>query len=508
MCCNGNKKDKWYRRAFLWSPSARITGIGVCVVLLLLLVPLLRIAEYAVPWYDDFSYGWFTKAAMKDTPGIRGALKGAFECVRVQWYAWQGTFSSIFFMALMPAVWGEEYYFLGPVCLILLLVVSIFVLMGVLLKDIFGADRWSCLAVQSVTAAMAVVLIYSSQSGFYWYNAGVHYVGMHSFGMLFAACLIRMQHTEKMTGRVVLVLCSMLGALLVSGSNFVTALQGGIVLLAAMLLVLCTAGKKVLWYLPALMVYGIGFYKNVGAPGNAVRSANYVGWGYPPVEAVLRSFLEAFQNLGELTGWITIAILVLLVPVIWQIAGESSFSFRWPGVVPVLSFCLYAAGYTPSLYSLGHGGLSRTWNAVKLTYQILLVVNEIYLLGWFRKTLEQKGRKVWSGRCPWWFYLCVGAWMCGIFWQAPNQAGCYSSYGAYYYVHTGEAYNFYQEYQERLELLKSDEKNVVFTPYRYKPWILCMGDLYEDPEREENLLVETWYDKDSVIVREEASGAE
>lgn len=505
---NLEKKDKWYQRVLLWSPSVKTVGICMCLILVLLLVPLLRIAEYAVPWYDDFSYGWFTKAAMKDTPGIRGALKGAFECVRVQWYAWQGTFSSIFFMALMPAVWGEEYYFLGPVFLILLLAVSIFALMGVLLKDIFGADRWSCLAVQSVTAAMAVVLIYSSQAGFYWYNAGVHYVGMHSLGMLFAACLIRMWHTKKTLSRVLFMLGSIPGALLTSGSNFVTALQGGMILAAVLLFGLCAAKKKVLWYLPALVVYGIGFYKNVGAPGNAVRSANYVGWGYPPVEAVLRSFPEALKNLGELTGWITIAILVLLVPVIWQIAGRSKCAFKLPGVLLVLSFGLYAAGYTPSLYSLGHGGLSRTWNAVKLTYQILLVVNEIYLIGWFRKTLEKKGRKVWPGGEPWWFYPLVGAWMLGIFLQAPNQAGCYSSYGAYYYVHTGEAYNFYQEYLERLEILKSDEKDVVFTPYRYKPWILCMGDLYEDPEREENLLVETWYGKDSVIVRKEASGAE
>ncbi len=35
-----------------------------------------------------------------------------------------------------------------------------------------------------------------------------------------------------------------------------------------------------------------------------------------------------------------------------------------------------------------------------------------------------------------------------IFQASSNQAGHYSSYGAYYYVHTGEAYNFHQEYPE------------------------------------------------------------
>ena len=36
------------------------------------------------------------------------AISGALDCSRTQWYAWQGTYSSIFFMALMPAIWGEQ----------------------------------------------------------------------------------------------------------------------------------------------------------------------------------------------------------------------------------------------------------------------------------------------------------------------------------------------------------------------------------------------------------------
>ena len=65
-----------------------------------------------------------------------------------------------------------------------------------------------------------------------------------------------------------------------------------------------------------------------------------------------------------------------------------------------------------------------------------------------------------------------------IFQVSPNQAGHYSAYGAYYYVHTGEAYNFHQEYLERVEKLLGDEDDVQLQPYHYKPWFLCMGDLY------------------------------
>ena len=506
-----------FHKLIFWVPSGRMAGICAVLALLLLLIPLFRIAQYAVPWYDDLNYGSFTKAAIETAPGVIGALRGAAECVRVQWYAWQGTYSSIFFMALMPAVWGEEYYFLGPVLLLLLLITGVFVLMRTVLKDIFHADNDSCLTIQSVTAGMVLVLIYSSQAGIYWYNAGIHYVGMHSILMMLTAALLHLLYEKKGWKRVILLFLSMAGAVVAAGSNFVSSLQGIIILLSLMGLV-CLCDRKKIWlYIPVLAVYGMGFYKNLGAPGNEVRSANYVGWGYPPAEAVLRSFPEALKYMVEFTGWITIAIMVLLIPVIWRMTEKSTFDFRLPGLVLAWSFCLYAAGFTPSLYSLGHGGLSRTLNAIKITYQILLIINEIYWLGWFRRALSDKEGKlsvlnpaikrtgrIFGNGCPWWFYALTGIWMFFIFSQASNQAGCYSSYGAYYYVHTGEAYNFYQQYLERLEILKSDEKNVVFTPYRYKPWLICMGDLYEEPEREENRAVASWYDKDSVVVREDA----
>jgi hypothetical protein len=94
----------------------------------------------------------------------------------------------------------------------------------------------------------------------------------------------------------------------------------------------------------------------------------------------------------------------------------------------------------------------------------------------------------------------MAAVMVFIFSLSPNQAGYYSSYGAYYYVHTGEAYNFHEEYMERVKLLKSDEQNVVLKPYTYRPWMLCTGDLEDNPDAEEIKSVAAWYNKESVTV--------
>lgn len=499
-----NRIFKGCKKVWLWRPSVKVIAGWSVALFAVMMLPLLRIALYSVPYYDDYNYGSFAKLGMESIGGLVGALRGAVECVRVQWHAWQGTYTSVFFMALMPGIWGEDKYFWGPVFLLILLPVAIFVLVKVLVRDILKADLASCVVMQVITAAMVVMLIYSSQAGFYWYNAGFHYVGMHSICILFVSVLICLLHVRKKMTTAVFIFLSMVGALMVAGGNFVTALQGMVLLLFIGVLGFLIYRKRAFLLLPALGVYIVGFCLNVMAPGNDKRAVNFEGWGYSPIEAILRSFLEAFKHLGEFTGLITLAILIMLVPVIWQMVKKSNFAFRYPGLVLLISFCLYATGFAPSLYSLGHAGLSRTLNAVKITYQLLLILNEVYWLGWLSKRLTAKGKMMPEGKAFWWFYPIMGEMMLLIFSIAPNQAGCYSAYGAYYYIHTGEAHNFYQQYQERVEILKSDRKDVVLTPYRYKPWLLCIGDLSVNPDNEENRAVADWYGKTSVIVKSES----
>ncbi len=498
-----NGKDTM-KRILAWKPNTRILAIFFVIALALLLVPLLRITVYSAPWYDDYNYAQFAKNFLVQEKSLKSLWDGLMYCIKTQWYAWQGTYSSIFFMTLMPGLWGDDMYFLGPLFLILLLVVAILVLVKVLVRDVFHCDKASCVVLQAVVAIMVIELMHALHYGIYWYNAGVHYVGMHSFCMLWVAGLIRLLQVQKPIAKILLLLGTILGASMVGGSNFVTSLQGGILLLT-IIAVGCFAGKKklvgMLWLLPALVTYGIGFYMNVSAPGNEKRAAHYVGWGMEPIQAIVHSFLEAAKHLGEFTGWMTIIILILLVPVIWQMVGKTKFSFRLPGLVLLWSICLYATGFTPSLYSLGHEGLARTLNAVKITYQLLLILNEIYWLGWLRQFLEKQKKQVVSGKIFWWFYPVMGMLMLFIFAVDADQTGNYASWAAYYYVHTGEAYNFHAAYLERVEQIKYGEPTVVVKPYIFRPWVLSVGELSADPQNEANRAIANWYGKEAVICK-------
>ena len=501
-----------WKKILTWKPGEKLLAIGFCLLLLAALIPLFRLTIYAVPYYDDYNFGRFARAAIEQEQSKWAAISGALECSRTQWYAWQGTYSSIFFMTLMPAIWGEQYYFLGPVFILLLLLAGSMVFTHVILRKVLGMEKWISLAIQAVITTAQFMFIYSAQSGFYWYNGGIHYVGMHGFGLLFLAVSICLERAEGRTAKGLLFTASVLLAMITAGSNFVTALQGLLCLVTILLVSVVLERRKCgLWLLPATAVYIIGFGLNVAAPGNSVRAQSYIGWGYGPLESIGRSFLEAVKHIPEYTGLVVLTVMLLLVPLIWQAVKSTDYRFRYPGIVLAWSFCLYATGYTPSLYSLGHAGLSRTLNAVKITYLLLLFLNEIYWIGWLRQLLEKKTEQttgqltiqkltIRNGAAAWWFYVLIGVACLVIFRASPNQAGHYSSYGAYYYVHTGEAYNFHQEYLERVKTLSGNAKNVHLPAYRFQPWFLCMGDISEDAGNEANRSLAMWYGKDSVTL--------
>ena len=273
----------------MWKPGEILLAAGCLGLLLLTLIPLFRLTVYAVPYYDDYNFGRFARAAMEQEQSKWAAISGALDCSRTQWYAWQGTYSSIFFMTLMPAIWGEQYYFLGPVFILLLLFAGTMLFTGTILRKVLELDRWNSLVIQAVITAAVFMFIYSAQSGFYWYNGGIHYVGMHGFALLFLSAAICLERAEGRTSTGLLFTATVLLAMITAGSNFITALQGLVSLLSILLVsVVLERRKKGLWLLSATLVYIIGFGLNVAAPGNSVRARSYEGWGYGPLEAIAR----------------------------------------------------------------------------------------------------------------------------------------------------------------------------------------------------------------------------
>ncbi len=466
--------------------------------LVLLLVPLLRLACYAVPWYDD--YNFMGRARGFSIQSGKGYFYGALQTMRQEWYAWQGTYATTFLTALNPCLYGEEYQKFGIMGVILVFTLSMLVFGNVVLGNFLKAEKSSKWLMSSVVAASCIGLIYTAQQGLYWYNAAVHYTLMAGIMFLMLASVVKILYCEKTFLKVLFMLLAMVLGIICGGSNYVTILQGLLLLLTILSLSIFFRRKNWQFLILPTITFAIAFWINVSAPGNSKRGASYQGDG--AIQAILNSFIAAGKYFWELTGPMMLVCMLLLVPVIVNIVKKSDYAFKLPGLVTLYSICLYATGFTSSRYAMGTDGLSRTWVTIKYTLQILLYLNEIYWAGWIVKKRESKGKDSEAAHYIL-HYIAMACLILGVFYLSPNQAGWYSPYGAYYYVHTGEAYNFYHEYLDRVEILKSDEMDIVFEPYRFKPWLLCLNDLSENPDAEENCALANWYGKNTVRCREQ-----
>ena len=480
----------------------RVVTLGIAALLLLALIPLYRMTLYTAPWYDDYMFGSPVKSFLNLEYSLKSALEGAFYCARTEWYAWQGCYSCSFLNSLVPIVWREDLYFVGPMFLITILTVSVFCLIWVLVRDVLKADCLSGIAFSSAAAIMAVMLIHTAQAGFYWYVGGVVYVCMHSFFMLLTAGWLKLLSDPGKVATVLAVIWTMAAAVVVGGANYVTGLQGALLGVGLCVLGAFLKKKQVLYLLPSVIINLFCFYKSVSAPGNNVRGAAFADMGMGPFQAIGNSFVEAFRHIGEFTGLISVAIVIFLLPVIFRMLNQTKFTFRYPGLVLLFSFCFYATGFTPSLYTMGHAGLGRTLNAVKITYQILLLLNLVYWLGWVKQK-QIDALKVFNDGAPILFYAVMALVMLGIFAIDPNQAGSYSSYGAYYWVHTGEANEFHKEYLARVETIKNGGSVVTVTPYHFRPWFLSLGELTANPDSGQNRAMADWYGKAAIICQSE-----
>ncbi|MCR4587175.1 MAG: hypothetical protein K5682_02095, partial [Lachnospiraceae bacterium] len=206
--------------------------LSVCAILLALL-PLYRLTMYAIPRYDDYSYGIRFWQNLRYGFGLRAMWDAGFNTALESHYSWQGTYSSIFMMALMPGALGFEYYLLGPVLLISSMTFCTFLMVCVLTKYFLKAAPADRILLSSIVTLALVELIHTAQQGFYWYNSGVHYTFMHSMFFLLISVCVALSFSKNGIVSVLLCLAGMILSFICAGANYVTCLQGLLFLVSA-----------------------------------------------------------------------------------------------------------------------------------------------------------------------------------------------------------------------------------------------------------------------------------
>ncbi len=483
--------------------SARLC-ILMTFIFFLSLIPLIHLGLYSHAAGDDYAYGLLAHLAWRDTRSLPAVIQAALENTKNYYESWQGTYSSIFFMSLQPSVLSDRLYFTTAIIMLIMLVGSHFLFFRTLFTRYFRLDKalWISLAVAVLT--LSIQILDSAGAAFFWFNGAVHYVFMHGCMIFLLSFLLLSLKAEKKWKLVFYALLSGLLGFVTGGSNYVTALLTPV--LVAMIFALCLFFKSrraPLCLFPlAVSLMGLGI--NVAAPGNTVRMSTQIAPLSAP-EAIYQSFIYAIKGIGTWTTVYVIFFVVLLLPFLFSALyrTESDFDFPLPGLVCGFSFCLIAASYTPSLYSMGHVIIfERTLNIMRMLYYLLLFLNLFYLTGWLTARLRRYG----GGRpllpllgqlrqrCARSFCLSMAAFFLVILiFSNPNDVTTLSAMDSLYH---GYAKSYHEESLNRIALLSMEGVDEVWVPnFSVCPPLLNPQILSEDPQEYPNPTIAQWYGK-------------
>lgn len=361
-------------------PAAALLG-----ALLLSVIPILLVGDCAHPYGDDYAFSEWIHHSAADG---RTPLTALLYTVKRYYFGWQGTYAGTAVMALQPGLISEGAYLLTPVVLLSALILSTLALSHTLLRRWLGQGRGAWLGFAAGLLLVTIQFQPSPHQAFFWWNGSTYYTLFYCLTLLLACCLIRLQLNPGRPGLwlgVAVVLAAIIG-----GGNYVSGLFACLLTAGFVLLTLLRDKRKVWQPLLVELVLITGFLINALAPGNQVRQASSEGLG--PVQAVLRSLTLAGE---DMVGWFnlpTLALLILLIPLLWRAVGGTGFSFPLPGLAMVVIFLALACQNAPHLYALAAPGPGRLRNIVYDSYLWLTILCLGYWLGWLRRRLERQGR--------------------------------------------------------------------------------------------------------------------
>lgn len=343
------------------------------------LVPILALSRYARPYSDDFSFGWPYRVLLREGGNpLFSALRAAVSNAVAYYKSWQGSFSTILAGAVNPGIVNPRLYFLTTVLMLLALIAPTVLLC----RRVFGAKGAELPLLAAPMLWLTIQYLPSVREGLFWYNGAVIYTFFYGVTVLWAWLMLRLLSGEraKVGGAI---LCAVL-AFFLGGSNYVSALLT--VLLGLCALIYCAAGKKRRHIPAAAVIFAVSalaLILSAVAPGNAVRAA--ANGQMPPLMAVGYAFLRAGADCLQWTDWKIVLILLALCPLFIKLADRSACRFRFPLLVVLLSFCLFAAQNAPSFYALSVSGPGRLRDIVHDSYIWLMFGDAFYVLGWLTK---------------------------------------------------------------------------------------------------------------------------
>ncbi|EFB75673.1 DUF6056 family protein [Subdoligranulum variabile] len=479
------------------------------LLVVILLLPAAVLAFYARPSADDYVYAARTHAVVQQYGASwPRLLAAAWETTVYFFQNWQGLYVSGFVLALQPAIFGNRWYGLTFLCVLVPLFLCLYGCAKLIVHRLEPAQK-------RLPLALAVLLLFafvegmpSPVEGLYWFNGAMNYLPYFSVAVLNTGLAITLLEPERLSfdRRVLFAAAGVVIGLVIGGGHQVVGELNLLVLL--FLTALCLRCRN-LWLCPALAASVAGLVFNVTAPGTRVRTEGFAQAGL--LEAFVKSFVLAAM---EWIRWLDVPLLCLLVLLalpMHRLAKSTCVPdrlFRHPWAGPAGAFVLmWAMIFLPS-YTMGGIGAGRLLNVVWMTFILGLAVSEFLLFGWIERVrmislapaeyFLQKYHHV----LPRVSVVLLACMACiGSHTVKEGQDNHFAtSLEAAYELASGEAAAFADALDEREAILKDPSlKNAEITPLGEGecPWLLYYTDVSVGPDL---WGLTPYYDKESVVI--------
>ena len=267
--------------------------------------------------------------------------------------------------------------------------------------------------------------------------------------------------------------------------------------------VYCIFFKKDKSAIPLLVFSLVSFGISALAPGNAYRAASVTSTN--PIKAILLSFYFAFD---KVLVWMTpfqFIVLLVLAFLLYPTYQNTKFQFKHPFVVLFFFFCIFAAEFTPTLYSTSDLGAGRLWNIMYISYLLFAVFSMYYVIGSIRRKLIDKkviSKKTYGNMLSLLkeyraiLFLVIGGLLFVNFYLGRENMATYQTFVL---LKNGDAKKYDMEYKERIKILENDKiKKVEFKELSVYPYPIFYCEFSEDEDSWLNEPITKIYHKDSV----------
>lgn len=475
------------------------------IILGLSIIPIVLIAFYSFPAFDDFNHSVETFKVIKNGGSFLELLKAAIDWTKNVYISWQGTYTAIFLSAFQPGVFGVEYYFLAPIILIGSLVFANYYSSNVVFKTFLKNNSSSWIIIATIVSFLQIQTLPSAQEGFFWWAGGIMHTFFFSLLLVQVALTMKLLSNEKKS--IIRAILLVIIVILSGGGSYETALASFTIFLTILFFCLMydrkNKGNIYLLIFNSLIAL-IFLLINVLAPGNAVR-ATQSGVHVSAVVAILESFIYAGVHVFEYVSLGTITLTLIIFYYIYPIIKKNNLKKINPLLFGSISFCTYATFFTPTIYGENYVASLRYLNVLYFAFYWLLISNIIVFLNYYKTSLiierfyniifDVLDGKVIKQSLIIIFLLCSSI-LNFSYLDATSSSATVD-------LILGNAQNFKSVNEMRMELLLNEDlKRVEIPQYKNNVRIFYIDYLTDKPNKGMNKIYEKYFEKEEVIAEE------